>query len=281
MNIHLFSFIRDETYLLRTWIPYHAAITKLSNIHIIDHKSEDQECLNLLQNYEKMGLDVIRTSRDFTLKYKLLTQLMHKHTTRADLLIPLDADEFLCLSENNQIIAESNTIRKHLDSLPINGKKYAFHVYEAVLDKVDYEDPLLEMQTFKYFEASETASGPNQQTKTFFPAKNFSYTDQGNHEGGVVLAPNDEYNISKMAIAHYHMQGFRHFREKLNRAVDAYQLRSLPPDYVGSGMRWNRWYHQTKELNDEEKKEWFEENFVRKKDGTRQPALSKTFKSLS
>jgi hypothetical protein len=207
---------------------------------------------------------------------------MHQHKSEADILIPLDADEFLCLSESEQSMnSDPADINKHLNSLPINGKKYAFNVYEAVLDQIDYDDPLLEMNIFKYFPASENAAGPNQQTKTFYPAKNFGYTDQGNHKGGVLLAPNDIYNTTKMAIAHFHMQGFSHFLNKLEKAVDAYQLKNLPADYVGTGMRWNRWYHQTKDLNYQQKKEWFEKNFVEKDTGVKETALSETFKNLN
>lgn len=282
MNIHLFSFIRNEAYLLRRWIPYHASIIHLENIHIIDHKSDDPECISILNKYENKGVDVIHTSESFELKYKLLTKLMHKFKSDADILIPLDADEFLCLSENDKVLnADPDSIKKHLNSLPINGKKYAFHVFEAVLDQLDYDDPLIEMKTFEHFEASKTASGPNQQTKTFFPAKNFSYTDQGNHKGGVLLAPNDIYNKSNMALAHYHMLGFSHFLEKMEKAVDAYDLKNLPPDYVGTGMRWNRWYHQTKNLNPEEKKEWFRKNFVQENSGEQQTALSETLETLN
>lgn len=281
MNIHLFSFIRNETYLLRKWIPYHASIIDLDKIHIIDHKSDDPGCLSLLKKYENKGLDVAKTSKDFSLKHKLLTQLMHQYKSEGDILIPLDADEFLCLSEDDQSMnAEPAAIKKHLDSIPINGKKYAFNVFEAVLDQIDYDDPLVEMNIFEHFPASETASGPNQQTKTFYPAKNFGYTDQGNHKGGVLLAPNDLYNTTKMAIAHFHMQGFTHFLSKLEKAVDAYHLEDLPENYVGTGMRWNRWYHQTKDLNYDQKMAWFEKNFVIKDAGVKQTTLSETFKNL-
>ena len=267
---------------MRKWIPYHASIIDLENIHIIDHKSDDKKCISLLNKFENRGLDVIRTSKSFKLKHKLLTELMHKHKSDAEILIPLDADEFLCLSDKgNSINADPAAIKKHLKTLPVNGKKYAFHVYEAVLDQIDYEDPLLEMNVFEHFPASETASGPNQQTKTFFPAKNFGYTDQGNHLGGVILAPNDEYNTSKMAIAHYHLRGFSHFIKKLKKAADAYQLEDLPPDYVGTGMTWNRWYHQTKNLNPEEMKAWFAKNFVKKGIDEKQTALSETLKTLN
>lgn len=282
MNVHLFSFIRNEAYLLRRWIPYHASITDLENIHIIDHKSDDQACIFLLRKYENQGLHVERTSKRFSLKYKLLTQLMHKYKTEADILIAIDADEFLCLAEDNGTMnADPDLVRLQLDSLPLNGKKYAFNVYESVLDQLDYEDPLTEIKKFELYKASETADGPNQQTKTFFPAKNFSYTDQGNHRGGVLLAPNDIYNTSKIAMAHFHMRGFSHFMEKLEKGMEAYQLKNLPPDYVGTGMRWNEWYHQTKDLSPDERKEWFKNNFVGNDKGTNQLAISERLESLS
>ncbi len=282
MNIQLFSFIKNEAYLLRRWIPHHASIVGLENIHIIDHQSDDQECIDLLGNFEAKGLNVITTSQSFQLKYELLTRRMHKYKSKADILIPIDADEFLCLAETDgTMTAEPEMIREQLDDLPVNGKKYAFNLFEAVVDQFDYEDPLIEMKNFMFFEASEDASGPNQQTKTFFPAKNFSYTDQGNHKGGVLLAPNDRYNTSSIAIAHYHMMGYSHFLEKLQKAIKAYNLTELSPDYVGTGMRWNRWYHQTKNLDEDGRKEWFMKNFLEKDAGSTQHALSKRFRNLT
>lgn len=282
MNIHLFTFIRNEAYLLRRWIPYHSLMIDLGNIHVIDHKSDDPDCISLLNRYEKKGMDVKKTSIEFRKKYKLLTQLMHKYKSEADILIPLDADEFLCLAEEDgEMNADPVAVSNYLHSLPINGKKYAFHVFESVLDQVDYKDPLLEIKKFRHFPALPDASGPNQQTKTFFPAKNFGYTDQGNHKGNVLLAPNDIYNTSKMAMAHFHMRGFSHFQKKLKKAIDAFNLTTLPPDYVGIGMRWNRWYHETKDLDPGEKKEWFEKKFVVKDGGKYHAAISNTFKSLT
>lgn len=281
MNIHLFSFIRDEAYLLQKWIPYHASIIDIQNIHIIDHDSKDPECIHILKKYREKGLNVKTTTKRFSEKYKILTRLMQNQKSNADILIPLDADEFLCLADQNRHMkSDPEAIKKQLQMLPLNGKKYAFHVFESVLHQSDYKDPLKEIKYFQYFPASINANGANQQTKTFFPSKNFAYTDQGNHKGGVLLAPNDIYNISDMAIAHFHLRGYRHFISKFEKAIEAYQLRSLPPDYEGTGMRWNRWYHETKDLNQKEKRNWFIKNFVYPEKGTYQPSISNRFSTL-
>lgn len=282
MNFHIFSLIRDEAYLLKKWIPYHASIAGWDNIHIIDQNSDDIQCVEVLSFYKNKGIEVLRTNKNFTQKAQLLTQLMHKYKSKSDILIPMDADEFLCLAEpDNTLNADPQVIREHLHALPLNGKKYAFNIFEAVVKKMDYDDPLIDMTYFTFFEGKKDAIGPNQQTKTFFPAKNFSYTDQGNHKGGVLLAPNDIYNTSGLALAHFHMQGFDHFRKKLNKAIDAYQFKTLPPDYVGMGMRWNRWYQETKNLDEQEIKEWFRKNFVQEHSGMEQLALSKVLQSLN
>jgi len=281
MRVHIFTFIRNETYLLKKWIPYHAEITSWENIHIINHNSDDKNCKEILRYYKNKGVDIVTTKKDYRLKGRLLTTEMHKHKSKADIFIPIDADEFLCLADENQtMIADPSKISKYLKSIPINGKKYAFNVFEAVVKQLDYDDPLIDMEYFTFYDAKTDASGPNQQTKSFFPAKNFSYTDQGNHQGCVLLAPNDLYNVTKIAIAHYHMRGYRHFINKLDKAIRAYELETLTPEYVGVGMRWNRWYQETKELNDQQKKEWFKNNFVQENTGTKQAALSNVFQQI-
>lgn len=281
MRIHIFTFIRNEAYLLNRWIPYHAAITGWQNIHIIDHNSDDKKCTEILRHYKNKGVDVIKTKKDFRLKARLITAEMHKYKSKASILIPMDADEFLCLADENQnMIANPAEIGKYLESIPVNGKKYAFNVFEAVVNQLDYDDPLVEMNYFIFYEGKKDASGQNQQTKSFFPSKNFSYTDQGNHQGRVLIAPNDIYNVTKMAIAHYHMRGYRHFLNKLDNAIHAYHLKTLTHDYVGIGMRWNRWYQETKDLNDLQRKEWFIKNFMQENKGTKQTALSHLFQNI-
>ncbi len=282
MRVHIFTFIRNEGYLLQKWIPYHAAITGWENIHIIDHNSDDRDCKEILRYYKNKGVNVIKTNKDYRLKGRLLTAEMHKYKSKADIFIPIDADEFICLANESQnMVADPSEISNYLSLIPVNGRKYAFNVFEAVADQMDYDDPLIDMKYFIFYEAKEDASGPNQQTKTFFPAKNFSYTDQGNHQGRVLIAPNDIYNVTKMAIAHYHMRGYRHFLKKIDKAKNAYNLETLTQEYVGVGMRWNRWHQETKALSDNQKKEWFKKNFIQENTGTKQGALSRIFQKMT
>jgi hypothetical protein len=281
MGIHIFTIIRNEAYLLKRWIPYHAAITGWQNLHIIDHNSDDKKCIEILRYYKNKGVDVIQTKKDFSLKARLITAVMHKYKSKASILIPMDADEFLCLADENQnMIADPAEIGNNLASIPVNGKKYAFNVFEAVVNQLDYVDPLIDMKYFIFYEGRIDASGPNQQTKSFFPSLNFSYTDQGNHQGRVLIAPNNVYNVTKMSIAHFHMRGYLHFVNKLDKAVQAYKLDTMTRDYVGVGMRWNRWYQETKELNDLQKKEWFIKNFMQENKGTKQSALSQVLQNI-
>jgi len=281
MRVHIFTFIRNEGYLLQKWIPYHAAITGWENIHIIDHHSDDRDCIEILNYYKNKGVNVIKTKKDFRMKGRLLTAEMHKYKSKADVLIPLDADEFLCLADESQnMVAEPSKISNYLKSIPVNGRKYAFNIFEAVVDQLNYDNPLGDMKYFMFYKGREDASGPNLQTKSFFPAKNFSFTDEGNHKGCVLIAPNNVYNVTKMAIAHFHMRGYRHFLKKLDKAINAFKLETLTPEYVGVGMSWNRWYQETKDLNDQQKKEWFIKNFVEENTGTKQTALSKFFQKI-
>lgn len=281
MRLKIFTFIKNEAELLRRWIPHHLSITQPENIFIVDHQSDDASCQKLLHKFRSRGINILTTSKPFRLKYKVLTQLMHKEKTGADLLIPLDSDEFISVyTENGAIDPNPKAILEHFDKLPMNGLKYAFNVFEAQPDLKNYNDPLTEMKRFIRYDGQSDASGPNQVTKTFFPSHNFSYTDQGNHEGGVLLAPNHRYNISRLSMVHYPIRGYTHFLKKLKKAVVAYGLDSKGPDYSGAGMRWNRWYQQTKGLDEHAKREWFRNHFIRPGEGFTDGSFAKRFLQL-
>lgn len=267
MKSRLFTFIQNEAYMLKRWIPYHAAIFGIENIFIIDHRSDEKKCLQLLESYRQKGLHVLQTDQDYRKKSKILTALMHKQKSGADLLIPVDADEFICLKDgNNNMIADPAQIQSALKQVPLNGKKYAFNIYTAVNHKTDYEDPLLEMNRFTFFKGKKKFEGiiqsnPNL-TKSFFPSFNFAFTDQGNHLGGVLLASDREFNQSDLCLAHFHLCGYSHFIKKLEQKSEAYSMHNLQPDYKGPGMRWNRWFHEIKSLSENEQRDWYRKKFI-------------------
>jgi hypothetical protein len=281
MRLKIFTFIKNEAELLQRWVPHHLSITQPENIFIVDHQSDDASCQELLHEFRSQGLKIVTTSKPFRQKYKVLTQLMHKEKTGTDFLVPLDSDEFISVcTENGFIDPNPKAILEQFEKLPMNGLKYAFNVFEAQPDLKKYSDPLTEMRRFILYDGQSDASGPNQVTKTFFPAHNFSYTDQGNHEGGVLLAPNHRYNVSRISMVHYPIRGYRHFLQKLKKAVTAYDLGNKGPGYSGAGMRWNRWYQQTKHLEDEHKREWFQNRFVRPGEGFIDSSFAERFQQL-
>ena len=81
-------------------------------------------------------------------------------------------------------------------------------------------------------------------------------------------------------MVHYPIRGYRHFLKKKKKAVAAYDLGKKGPEYSGAGMRWNRWYQQTKDLSDHEKREWFRNRFVRPDEGFTDSSFAKRFLHL-
>ena len=135
-KVHVFSFVKNESYLLKRWIPYHLNLCGRENIHIIDHNSTDDSA----QLYSKYNLNVIHTNEPFKMKKTILTNLMLTFKDKADILIPMDADEFLCaFNKNEDCLCAKQEIYRELNSIPLGKKRFALAQFRAVNDKLEYD----------------------------------------------------------------------------------------------------------------------------------------------
>ena len=89
---HIFLFQKNEDDILTEWIEHHAKIVGgYSGITIVDHKSTDRS-VEILNKYNKLGVNVRWYTGDYKNKGKILTEEMNKYKNHVKLLIPLDAD---------------------------------------------------------------------------------------------------------------------------------------------------------------------------------------------
>jgi hypothetical protein len=225
MKIKLFTFQKNELDILDDWILYHSYLFGEDNIHIIDHDSDD-ECLEILEKY---NTNYKTYTGNFYRKHRELTKEMVKYKKEADILIPLDLDEFICFDDSRNDIPEIDTNREkiidEIANLPDN-HKYKFTYFHVLDHSREYNDPLIEMNKFWKEKV------PNMNGKTFYPAKIFKNTDQGNHRGALVGKYNKNIHFSKLGIMHFHVRGFHHFKSKMVNGKKAYG------DSVIGGTHW-------------------------------------------
>lgn len=269
---------------MRRWIPHHAALVGIKNVHIIDHSSDDNS-KDVYAFYAERGMTLQTTNVPFVQKRQKLTELMQKYRLNGDVLIPLDADEFLCAydAQSNEMLVESDEIEKALMELPIDGRKYMMSEFLALNDKVEYVDALVEMQKFSFSSASSIADGRRVcGGKAFYPAHTFDSTDQGNHHGHVNHKHDHFFHPTRLAVVHYELRGVAHFIEKTLKGKTAYGLKKEGYDETAFGNHWQqRLAHiEDREYNDIAKH--FEETYVQPQagQGVQHKAMAAHFAAL-
>ena len=209
----IFSFQKDEE-LLEKWIKHHAEMFGMKNIYIIDHGS-GFNTKKIYDYYVPLGLNVFAFKGKFKEKKYCLSLIMHKNRKDADFLIPLDGDEFIFFNENSKPSFKSKDIFDYLYSVRNMKGKFKMVSYANLLESFETSDVFSEC---KYFKKEKTIF---QRQKTYYPAKYFINTDQGNHHG-LVSRDNDRLIASKLALLHYSHKGYSRYVQKLKRGVAAY-----------------------------------------------------------
>ena len=211
-SIKIFTFIKDEEIFIIDWIEYHANIVGYKNLHIVDNKSTDNT-INILKEYEKLGVNVIYDYPDYSLKGEYLSQIMKELSTKCKYLIPIDGDEFIALKTNEVdypfiLSVDPDKIRYHLRQLQYNGAMYLFYSYICCIsEKSKYDDPLIEIETF------DITLQKHELMKKFYPSVTFISTDHGNHIGKV--KSNFDTILSNLVLFHYHDVGFDSYIKRI------------------------------------------------------------------
>ena len=113
---------RDETLLLEPWLRYHGFLFGYENIFILDNGSKNPVVQATLKRFAKVGVNVnySHPSRlDFDRKGCVVGTLIEhfQQTSRYDIVLPLDCDEFVAVIGDNGISISRNQILDHLSEL--------------------------------------------------------------------------------------------------------------------------------------------------------------------
>ena len=215
-DIKIFTFIKDEQVFIRDWIDYHAMIVEYNNIYIVDNRSRDNT-INILKEYEKLGINVIYDYPHYRLKGEYLSQIMKDVNDKCKYLIPIDGDEFIALKTNNKldITADPKKIKNYIENLPYTGAKYSFYTYICCIpEQVQYNDPLIEIDKFHIHLEN------HEMMKKFYPSSTFISTDHGNHHG--VVESDLDTIISDLVLFHYPDVGLESFVKRMYNDINGF-----------------------------------------------------------
>ena len=216
MRVKVFAIHKDEPDLLEGFLSYHAYLFGWNNLHVIDNFSTDPRCARILEHGQLLGLNV-KHERDFTMKDHHITNWMKLHQHECDYLVPLDIDEFIVFDkQTNQWSCDKTLILQEFASLPAHGR-FAFPRWCFSLhNKVDYVDPLVELQ---YFVPSDFGVG----NKKFFRSQKFvSTVPGGNHQGEVIGHEFNDFHNARLVLLHFHNCGARRLLVKSQKVCEAF-----------------------------------------------------------
>jgi hypothetical protein len=245
MTVKIFTIQRDEDDILEDWLRYHIYLFGKENVYVIDHKSKKSRA-----TIEKYGVNLIKYDGPFELngKANILSKTINDHKAGSTLVLPVDVDEFVIQIQYNEqnmfckVICDRDTIRKRLAQYAKEATKDGFK-FQSLTTRVNGQDDVLTTCDQCGTENKDKFS----RWKSFYAAKKFSRTDQGNH--GV---PGETYHKTDMGLIHFHNRGFDHFKQKYLRWKDTYGK-----CWGMNGSHWKKVYDQIEGKTDEEmRKVW-------------------------
>lgn len=204
-----FCIFKNEADILEDWIRYHLAIFGDGNVHLINDHSTD-ESASILRRYE--GRVTVEKAIVEAASYKgeNVSRLMGRYRNDCELLIPIDADEFIALQNS----AEPAAIRAALEKLdPKQFGRFKFHFnYSAVPRAEEPADPLTELHDFEVTCFDFLAGGCYRFNKSFYSAESFVITDAGNHQG---ITLNERTFDTDLWLITFPIRSRQQFEEKL------------------------------------------------------------------
>lgn len=274
-QIMIFCFVKDEPELMSRWIPYHAKLVGMKNILIIDHGSKS-ETKTIFNKFAKSGLKIFDAGMySFADKAEVLTKVMMKFK-HYRLLIPLDADEFICMKNHKGMDCNRQSILKSFRNLPDKPVVFKFGTFDVCNQpEKSYLDPLIEMKEFRFFppETTEVFS-TKAPSKSFFPGKYFVSTDDGNHIGKI--EPNEGFFSTNLSLVHFYTRGYDHFISKYKNADEIIGV-SNHEEHIQKGGACFHWIERNLAIKRGEARKYFETRICSMR-GRKEKAISKALR---
>ena len=196
-RVCIFLFHKDSPWLLQSWLEHYLVLFAAAAITIIDHSSTDSDTLALLRSAAAKGVRVDTFNGPFRNKHAELTKRMRHKASACDFLIPTDNDELLVVHEDGQYRFDRAAVERAFGKLLPTAdarRRYKLGAARALL----CDATLCTRQHAANLGALRRAGvqvprrplgladqlpGNLCQDKTFYPARSFQATDQGNHYG--------------------------------------------------------------------------------------------------
>ena len=106
-RIKVFVRTKDDTNIIEDWIKYHANLFGYDNVCVIDNMSREKDVIAVYDKY-KDKISIRYTDKSHRYQGDIMTSAFNAYKTQCDILIALDADEFLAGFKDGKIIQDKN-----------------------------------------------------------------------------------------------------------------------------------------------------------------------------
>ena len=262
-----FCMFKNEDDILEDWLRYHLAVFGDGNVHLINDHSTD-ECAAILKRFE--GRITVERSIVSGPVYKAenISRVMGRYKDQCQLLVPIDADEFICLQNS----ADPERIRAALSQIDPSAAgrfKFSFN-YVAIPSHDDVIDPLLALTDFTITSMEFADRERLELNKSFFAAAEFIGSDGGNHRG---YTQNDRTEYTDLWLMTFPVRGRAQLEGKLCRGA---VYNGFWQRFPGNSSHWRKGYNMLREGKLEE----YYLSFTRLAPHARRPFLAEQIQRL-
>jgi hypothetical protein len=209
-RIKVFVRTKDDTNIIEDWIKYHANLFGYDNVCVIDNMSREKDVIAIYDRY-KNKISIRYTDKTHRYQGDIMTSAFNAYKTQCDIMIALDADEFLAGFKDGKIIQDKSFIRSEL--VRFNDSKYESatvvgcnNVYHNTKENTyDYVRPAVDNG---FFHPTSFASGLVKEGQTSLcKSEYFERVVAGNHS--MITKHNEWTTLENLVVLHFDTMGFK------------------------------------------------------------------------
>lgn len=221
---------RDEVDLIEDFIIFYGDMFGYHNVVILENNSKDPHVFEVYKKYEPKGITVIPVS---SYSAGTMNHYMQIYKGTCEWLIPLDTDEFICVTETKS--TEPNIINAMLAEIPENITQITAKWAMAVIDEkspdfinYSFPKPARQISRFTYNHEYPTTY------KTIFRSSAFQCVSEGNHVGTCAYG---ETMVSPFSYLHFHFTGLKRQYERAKNLMNGYGYLDVEDNLFAQLMR--------------------------------------------
>ncbi len=215
MRVCCFSMVKDEADIIEDWLRYAIALFGPGNVVVLDDASSDGTSDILLHYRAFIRTERVCSNSAGPSKGELMSAAMNADKNAYDLLVPLDADEFVG-EQNSWTPGTIRGVMAGLDVVHVGRFKFPL-TYQAIPPLAVHPKGIRSIEAFSVTSYEFFVSRHTDFAKTFFSARHFLSVDSGNHHGTSAC---ERVDHTSLWLYHFPARSLDQFARKILNGAD-------------------------------------------------------------